>query len=432
MEAIGMTTIRTRTRSNDGDPLSWYSVTTISNYGQNPIITQSSGNALQIQDNTVMTDVVTPNYKKLSGQGQIICSPMVKTQTILDDHFYTYWYRISHEQRVSTNPDVWQPYVGSIEEYRPSSNKLSWTSDVPSIPAVDLDDLVDYAVNKAYADIDASDILALCTVAEGEKTVVSLISIFGRLIRIIKQIKKLNFRALKREISRKELANRYMEVRYALRPLMYDAAGIIAALNNEASSDPIRLTFRGKTDYFDSDQDVITTPRTNTNLVGTYTYDEVRTKSWSDNIKVRAGVLTMLDKLDNLKIWGINRPLETAWELMPFSFIIDWFINVGDTLSAWAPDVGFKTLASWAVIERETHQMAEFAYSNVQEPVWNGTSNYRSLDHTRAMSNCWLEKTILYKQRIPNAKRAILPKFKMRLNSFKLLDLVIIAKKLWR
>jgi hypothetical protein len=30
-------------------------------------------------------------------------------------------------------------------------------------------------------------------------------------------------------------------------------------------------------------------------------------------------------------------PLVTAWELIPFSFIVDWFVNVNDNLAAFSP-----------------------------------------------------------------------------------------------
>lgn len=32
--------------------------------------------------------------------------------------------------------------------------------------------------------------------------------------------------------------------------------------------------------------------------------------------------------------WGINDPLSIAWELLPYSFVVDWFIPIGDYLSA--------------------------------------------------------------------------------------------------
>lgn len=37
---------------------------------------------------------------------------------------------------------------------------------------------------------------------------------------------------------------------------------------------------------------------------------------------------------------GLN-PLTTAWELVPLSFVVDWFLNVGDLLGALAPSAQF-------------------------------------------------------------------------------------------
>lgn len=32
--------------------------------------------------------------------------------------------------------------------------------------------------------------------------------------------------------------------------------------------------------------------------------------------------------------YGLTNPLLTAWELVPFSFVADWFVNVGDTIAS--------------------------------------------------------------------------------------------------
>lgn len=39
--------------------------------------------------------------------------------------------------------------------------------------------------------------------------------------------------------------------------------------------------------------------------------------------------------------------LPTAWEIMPFSFVMDWFVNVGDWLSAVTPNPFVEVLGSW-------------------------------------------------------------------------------------
>lgn len=37
---------------------------------------------------------------------------------------------------------------------------------------------------------------------------------------------------------------------------------------------------------------------------------------------------------------GLTNPAAVAWELVPFSFLVDWFVNVGDVVASWDPLVG--------------------------------------------------------------------------------------------
>jgi len=44
----------------------------------------------------------------------------------------------------------------------------------------------------------------------------------------------------------------------------------------------------------------------------------------------------------------------TAWELIPFSFVVDWFVNFGDYIQALTPKLGIKGLSSWTTVIKET------------------------------------------------------------------------------
>ena len=44
--------------------------------------------------------------------------------------------------------------------------------------------------------------------------------------------------------------------------------------------------------------------------------------------------------LSNLNQLGLINPLEVAWALVPWSFVIDWFIPVGSMLEAWSARMG--------------------------------------------------------------------------------------------
>lgn len=46
------------------------------------------------------------------------------------------------------------------------------------------------------------------------------------------------------------------------------------------------------------------------------------------------------------QIIGLNVPLQIAWELVPFSFVLDWFLPVGEVLSAFEPKRFFGSLSA--------------------------------------------------------------------------------------
>lgn len=66
-------------------------------------------------------------------------------------------------------------------------------------------------------------------------------------------------------------------------------------------------------------------------------------------LKVRVGAeikivnpnLFLLDQL------GLVNPASVVWEAIPFSFAVDWFVNVGEFLNSWYPFPGVKFLSSY-------------------------------------------------------------------------------------
>jgi hypothetical protein len=210
---------------------------------------------------------------------------------------------------------------------------------------------------------------------------------------------------------------------------MYDAQGTIGALTQTAADFASRLTFRGKTVY--SDSDFVSTPYVKTytsTYFGDRRYGYTLEESWQHLVNVRAGVLTQLEQYNALNTWGLLQPVESWWELVPFSFVIDWFINVGDTLASWTPHYGLKALASWYTVEDIVYQSRRAV-----NPWWQPASNTsvrEHLDWKYWFSTAHVWRRIITKTRVPNPNRAITPTFTVRLNSFKFIDLVIILKQI--
>jgi hypothetical protein len=60
---------------------------------------------------------------------------------------------------------------------------------------------------------------------------------------------------------------------------------------------------------------------------------------------------------------GTKELMKLPWELVPFSFVVDWFANVGDFYGSFLPTPGYTQLGSCVVSERTTsvvHNVTSF------------------------------------------------------------------------
>lgn len=372
-----------------------------------------------------MTDVVTPDFKKIRGRGGIVNSPMSRTVEIKEDpainvrQVFIYQYK-------TCSPLAWYDWGWTTDGQRHASEFLEkvpetsipWSAPVPELSAT----LSEQAITKAYARVDVSDVNALAMLAEGKETILSIGLILKRVLTIIRDLKTLNFKSLMKQISPKELEDRYMELRYALRPLMYDVLGVLDALNTATT----RNTFRGKVMESVKNEETRVLTSAPYLTMGTVVTQKSET---SREIVCRAGVLTALEELSNLNRFGCKLILETMWEITPFSFIIDWFFNVGETIASWTPNAGVRELASWIVVTDTT----------IRRTWVDSCSTYHGdattvrrfpYDLTYEVSPNPYVHTYMEKRRTPNPPRSVMPRFSLKLDGWKILDLVIIGRKL--
>lgn len=278
------------------------------------------------------------------------------------------------------------------------------------------------AVTKAWSEVDESAILGAASLGELPETVRWVVSIFTRLIKILRLAKGKKLGALlSSEVGKGSkvdlFSDTWLELRYAVRPLAFELQQAIEALHAQIE-EGARHTGRGYSTHFD--QVATTTPG---QTAADVSWVVTNTTSRSSNY--RAGVLyTIGDNINSLQtVWGLDQPLEAVWELIPFSFIIDWFFNIGNVISSWSVNPSLLVKASWL---RETHQV-------VQERRlydWRNISNapYSSLSFT---SEPGLTKlTHIVTRRVPSPTRSTTPHFKLNLDLAKILDLATIVRSL--
>jgi hypothetical protein len=287
------------------------------------------------------------------------------------------------------------------------------------------EDLVNYtnerSLSSAYANMNNTEWALSMVAAEANKTVASIALILQRVVKIIIAVKRLDSKYLRKQISQKELENRYMELRYAIRPLFIDVQNAQNAYNKHISDVPKRYTFRGYAEGTETTTDtLITNPDSANN-----TYTVTVSRKCETVCDSRSSILCDVHA-SKLNILGVDQLFETLWEITPWSFIINWFVNIGTFIAAWTPNAGIRQLAS------HTTHVITFHLSNETDTV-ETTSAYQVI-WDKDSSFDWSgkqTKLVIVKRRSVNPQLSKLPNFNINLDALKILDLIIILKKLF-
>lgn len=149
-----------------------------------------------------------------------------------------------------------------------------------------------------------------------------------------------NLSAIKRRIGRarskhatasENAANAWLELQFGWLPLIQDVYDITSTVASQLTNrNPEMLTFHGFGEA--KDTDVANNP-------------SVKTEG---ERKVRVGYHSSYTinspQLYALNQFGLVNPLSIAWEVVPFSFVADWFLPVGNYLSSLTADAGLKRI----------------------------------------------------------------------------------------
>lgn len=374
-----------------------------------------------------MTDVVTPGFKRLISEGKIINNPLIQTFTETSSETIPLYCIVTIEGH-DCNPERW--YVREIYELdgNLSFEEAFFSSLFISPPSLDVEDMKDRAMVSAQSKIGHTEILSLSALAELEKTVGGLIGLLSKVLKIARAAKLKHYKVLRQELKpgelRRDIADIYMNARYNLRPLYHDVKAIIRILTGDVHK-PGRHTFRGyekqsKTIAEHSDRRKIFS-RTGWGIYANLTHNATTTTT------VRAGVLTSSEVVRQYQIFGIDSIVESAWDLTPYSFILDWFFNVGDCIMAMTPNLGVKDLASWVTVDTTTTQktIVESVYLDIES-----TSTYRRSGTLSSSPGACTSKIVRTKKRIPNYEPSYIPSFSLNIDPLKILDLGLILNGL--
>lgn len=322
-------------------------------------------------------DVLTPNYSHLRKQGAIILNPMsllkedckASDTELLEFNYGPSW----------GNALISGDVMGFIITQIMTGGGTRFDFNVQSG--------LDMALIKAYAKMNESPLLSGEILSDLSRTVSMLKRPFGKARELIGKIANARKRYLKRTShnAQQASASAWLEYRYGWVPIMMDCVEItrqadkIIRQQSNYGLRVARATVVNSGKYSEP---------YSVQLLGAYNC--TGSKECEGKVTANAGVLYRFKPISipgqitqALGIQVRDIPA-TVWEVIPFSFVIDWFVNVGPWLQALAPRPDIDVLGNWttsvvntranfpaAAVSRTVNGVTLTHYSNTLDYKWS-------------------------------------------------------------
>jgi hypothetical protein len=295
-----------------------------------------------------MSDASYPGARKQMRKGAIIINDMVLIRTS----------REFSPGALTNGPysdlwgGEWYGYSGDL------AVSVEAAAPYPAVINHDGDKMRQIALTKVYANINKSGIMAGEVMSDIGMTMQMLRRPFGGAVKLVGKMLTYRNRNIGKTAASaaKASANAWLEYRYGWRPLVTDAMKVISDVEQiKLNYRPPRLVARSQ----ETDGSTMTVSFADV-LLPNSSLRASGTCSRFVQVRASAGVLyqsaiTGSTSAAMAKVLGTRtRDLPaTVWEVIPFSFVMDWFVNVGDWVQAVTPNPEVQILGHWTTVVRE-------------------------------------------------------------------------------
>lgn len=338
--------LRTRTKSTQAPTsISWDGMSEL------PNSLPFSGNTANVSwqgENASMEDVNSPNYRRDAGLGNLTMNPMTLVKTARTMTPGTFSEGPYNGYSVTVTGD----FIASVEFSVPRP-AFDISSDAGSMANV--------ALVKAYAKMNKSAVLSGESLGQLSQTVRMLKRPFNSAQTLIALMLKYRARRLGKTAAScaAATANSWLEYRYGWKPLIMDAMSIIQNANNLSGRCGQHLVARTQENQVRSANSEFSRVQLSppSAMAGFLASGSIIHKQ---SVRCCAGVYYTVENTTTpeqlSRIFGLraNDTIQVAWELVPYSFVVDWFTNVGDWLQAITPAPGISVRGSWVTTVDET------------------------------------------------------------------------------
>lgn len=189
----------------------------------------------------------------------------------------------------------------------------------------------DRIVTKVYKKLLNQKVDLATAMAEGAQASKMIADLATRLVKFLVAVKNLNLNKSMRQLqpilndllplTRKKLANDFLAYRYGISPLIGDIQGSADALVEYFDALP-RTVVKSRGSDFDESEETWTSSGFNMRLYKS-TFVEV---AYKVTYAIPSVPIRLIEEL------GFTNPANVIWELVPFSFVADWFLPIGNYL----------------------------------------------------------------------------------------------------
>lgn len=307
----------------------------LTNISGTGVVTTSNQDTTRNQRDSSTFRSYTTGHKQ---PGWLYPKPYVRSSSHRNDG-YGVWQHRRYPQSTSAAIINDAKRVGVISGYATHLN----TGELPPVSST----LQSRAEVKALLNLKDQKVNLAQAYAERKMTADLVASSLNRIARSLLLLRQRKLREAWRLLAHSRrpstLPRSWLEYQYGWRPLLGDIHGSIQALQDNRSSHDWVVTVKGSA-------------RDNSNveeLIGG-TYAVVRKTVKENGCFVRLDYVPDNNFLATLGSLGLTNPYALAWELLPFSFVLDWALPIGDWLSAMDADNGFDFLSGSRSVRRMT------------------------------------------------------------------------------
>lgn len=297
----------------------------------------------------LLKDNISPNFKTRMSRGEIMLNDMQLSGDIIENDRDTITWNDEATGRVTLEGD----HARRLERTLTTFLRHRLETVAPMSASV--------ALVKAYSAMNSSDIMGGEILKDLGSTLGMLRKPFSTATDLLgRMVKNRQRHAGKTAASfARATASTWLEYRYGWRPLIGDSRTAIRL----ASKSRNNLLRRGRRIVRGFDEKRVDfAPLNCQSWLYTGALTVMLNGATTDSIMNRANagiIFTLSEPSSEAERWSRSLGftskdiLPTVWECVPFSFVMDWFVNIGDWLQAVTPNPFVQVLGSWTTVTQD-------------------------------------------------------------------------------